>query len=499
MKESNTPVLIVGAGPTGLVLALWLKKSGIPFRIIDKSMGPGTASRAIAVQARTLEFYRQLGIADQLLSAGTLSEKFTMYRRGKVAAVAHLGPFGQDVSPFPYLLFCAQDIHEKILCDELKKLGVEVERQTEIVEFSEDSKGVRAVVQSTKGKETIRAEYLCGCDGAHSAVRHGLHTPFPGGDYSHVFFVADAQVEKMPNEGIGISFSREDFCIIMPIKIKDSVRLIGIVPPDAEAKENIEFNDVRESVARNTGLHVTKVNWFSTYHVHHRVADSFQKGRVFLAGDAGHIHSPVGGQGMNTGIGDAVNLAWKLACVLKRDCSSKLLNSYNPERISFARTLIQTTDTAFKIVASRSWIGGFFRMYIFPNAFAFFSRFRPILKFLFRTVSQTRIHYHDSFLSEGVAGNVRAGDRLPWIKTITGDNYESLRSLNWQIHIYGEAQRGFKSALPDLQIEEFPWSKEAEAKGFMENAVYLLRPDGYVAFASENQNAVMVNEYLRSI
>ncbi len=499
MKQASTPVLIVGAGPTGLVLALWLKRSGIPFRIIDKSEKPGTASRALAVQARTLEFYRQLGIADKLTAAGISADDFTMYRNGQVLAVAHLGPMGQDISAFPYLLFCAQDIHEQILCDELKKLGVEVERQTEIVEFAEDSTGVTAVIQSAEGKETIRAEYLCGCDGAHSTIRHGLRTPFPGGDYSHIFFVADAQVEKMPKDGIGVSFNRDDFCIIMPIKLKGSVRLIGIVPRQIEAHAKISFEDVRETVAHNTGLNVMAVNWFSTYHVHHRVADYFQRGRVFLAGDAGHIHSPVGGQGMNTGIGDAVNLAWKLAFVLKGATSRRLLDSYNPERIAFARTLIQTTDTAFKFVASRTFFGRIFRMYIFPNVFALMSRYQLVLKQLFRTVSQTRIHYRDSFLSEGSAGDVRAGDRLPWIKTVTGDNYESLRSLQWQVHIYGEAQRNFKMALPDLQIEEFPWSKEAESKGFMENAVYLLRPDGYVAYASENQNAVMVNEYLRAL
>lgn len=494
--ETNVPILIVGAGPTGLVLALWLKKAGIDFRIIDKSTGPGLTSRAIAVQARTLEFYRQLGIADRLIDAGVRAEDFYMVRKGHLKATAHLGALGKEKSFYPYLLFCAQDLHEKILIEELDKLGVKVERQTELLGFDEDKTGVAAELKSPRGSETVRVQYLCGCDGAHSAVRHAIHAPFPGGDYSHVFYVADAKVEKKPREGLSVSFSREDFCIIMPIKLLDSVRLIGIVPEESENKEPIAFEDVRESAERNTGLKVTGVNWFSTYHVHHRVAEHFRSGRVFLAGDAGHIHSPVGGQGMNTGIGDAINLAWKLANVIQGRFSSKLLNSYEPERIEFARTLIQTTDTAFKIVASRSMVGQFFRAYVFPNAFAFLTQFKVFLRFAFRTVSQTRIHYRDSSLSEGAAGDVQAGDRLPWVKQTNGDNYESLASRDWQIHVYGKVNERFRDSTM-MPVHEFEWNKDAEAKGLMQDAMYLIRPDGYVGFADENQNAVMVGEYFR--
>lgn len=494
----NVPILIIGAGPTGLSLALWLKKAGIDFRIVDQSKGPGLASRAIAVQARTLEFYRQLGVAHRLIEAGVRADDFFLIRKGQLKATAHLGALGKDKSYFPYLLFCAQDEHEKILIDELKKLGTEIERETQLVDFTEDHDGVTATLQTSKGKETVRALYMCGCDGAHSAVRHGLNMPFAGGDYTHIFFVADVKVEKKPKNGISVSFSREDFCIIMPIKTLDSVRLIGIVPQESEQKEKITFEDVRAHAELNTGLKVTAVNWFSSYRIHHRIAEHFRSNRVFLLGDAGHIHSPAGGQGMNTGIGDSINLAWKLANVIQGRFSSKILDSYEPERRGFAVILLQTTDTAFKFIASRSFIGQMFRVFVLPGLFAFVTRFNFFLNFMFRTLSQTRIHYRDSFLSEGSAGQVQAGDRLPWVKFSNGDNYETLSARDWQIHIYGQADEKFKT-MALMPVHELEWNTDAEAKGLMQNAVYVLRPDGHVVFASENQNAVMLYEYFDSL
>ncbi len=212
-----------------------------------------------------------------------------------------------------------------MLVNTLKELGTEVERNTELIDFKQDGKNVVSTVNSPRGKESILSDYLCGCDGAHSTVRHGLKEEFKGGTYSQVFFVADVKATgKSGEDGVQISVSKQDFCIIMPIKTLGSIRLTGLVPSASEKKEKITYEDVREAVARNTGLHVSEVVWFSVYHVHHRVAGDFHKDRVFLSGDAGHIHSPAGGQGMNTGIGDAINLAWKLADVIQGRFSKQL-------------------------------------------------------------------------------------------------------------------------------------------------------------------------------
>jgi len=184
----------------------------------------------------------------------------------------------------------------------------------------------RATVESPRGTEVVEAQYLCGCDGASSTTRHLLGIEFPGGTYAQVFFVADAAVSGAAAEGgLQACLGVRDFCLVIPVRSTGSFRLIGLVPPAHERQETIRFEDVAESVTRTTGLAVHAVNWFSAYQLHHRVAARFRQGRAFLLGDAGHIHSPAGGQGMNTGIGDAVNLAWKLAAVVKQRASPALL------------------------------------------------------------------------------------------------------------------------------------------------------------------------------
>ena len=190
-------------------------------------------------------------------------------------------------------------------------------------------------------------------------------------------------------------------------------------------------------------IDVERVHWFSTYRVHHRVADHFRQGRAFLLGDAAHIHSPVGGQGMNTGIGDAVNLAWKLAAVLRGRAAPSLLDSYEPERIAFARRLVATTDRAFTAVTSPGAIARRVRLNIVPLVMPALFALATTRRFMFRTISQTAVNYRGSSLSEGRAGTVHGGDRLPWVNAsasgVAEDNFAPLTSLDWQVHVYGDA------------------------------------------------------------
>ncbi|MGZ3690438.1 MAG: FAD-dependent monooxygenase [Pseudobdellovibrio sp.] len=500
---NRTQVLIAGAGPTGLVMALWLKKRGINFRIIDKAPAPGLTSRALAVQTRTLEFYRQLGIADNLIAAGVQVKELILRRAGNEVARARFGAVGKELSPFASILFCSQDVHEALLCDILQKMGVEIERETELVEFTQDEKSVTAKIKSPHGEETLTADYLTGCDGAHSITRHKMPTEFPGAPYSQVFYVADviATGDESTDKYVQVSVSREDFCIIMPIKSKGSIRLIGIVPPDKEKNSVIEFDDVRESVSRNTGLRVEKVNWFSVYHVHHRLAENFQHGRVFIAGDAGHIHSPAGGQGMNTGIGDAVNLAWKLSDVLQGRASEKILKTYEDERRAFAKTLLQTTDQLFKIIATRSFFGSLVRAYVVPTFFSGITRIKPALKLMFRTISQIRINYRGSFLSVGDTDNfeIQPGDRLPWVTNSTGNNFDNLKSLDWQVHVYGKATPSLLKAVKSAPVYEYEWNLMAKKNGLLEDAVYVIRPDGHVGYAGYYQDGAEIEAYFAKL
>src|SRR6185503_8657570 len=229
-----------------------------------------------------------------------------------------------------------------------------------------------------------------------------------------------------------------EFLIVFPLKGGRRARLIGVVRDDAETrKHDLTWNDVGQDIIARMGIVVERVNWFSTYRVHHRVADHFRTGRAFLLGDAAHVHSPVGGQGMNTGIGDAVNLAWKIADVLHQRAPAALLDSYEPERIGFARRLVATTDRAFTVVTSRGPIARFVRTTLAPVLIPRLFRSSAVRRLMFRTVSQTGVRYRDSPLSEGRAGRVHGGDRLPWVEA--ADTFAPLTSLAWQVHVYGAA------------------------------------------------------------
>jgi 2-polyprenyl-6-methoxyphenol hydroxylase-like FAD-dependent oxidoreductase len=499
----NTDVLIVGAGPTGLVLALWLTRLGVSVRIIDKTAEPGTTSRALAVQARTLELYRQLGLADAVVTRGRKMTTINLWRTGTHVAHVVFGDMGADLSPFPYALIYPQDEHERLLIDRLAEAGVQVERQTELVAFQETAGAVRARLTRADGSTyACEAAYLAGCDGAHSAVRDGLRIGFPGGTYNRLFYVADidARGDVMNGELHG-ALDTTDFLIVFPLKDDGRARLIGTVRTAAEhQRDDLTWDDVSQRVIEWMRIDVKRVHWFSTYRVHHRVADQFQKGRTFLLGDAAHIHSPVGGQGMNTGIGDAVNLAWKIAGVVHGRADASLLDSYEPERIAFARRLVATTDRAFTGVTSDGAIARRVRLNIVPAVAPAVFAFRAARRFMFRTVSQTAVHYRASSLSQGRAGGVHGGDRLPWVPVdqTDRDNFTPLTSLDWQVHVYGDASGEIRAACDErkLPLHVFPWRPAMGRIGLQCNAVYLVRPDGYVALADPEASATAITSYL---
>jgi 2-polyprenyl-6-methoxyphenol hydroxylase-like FAD-dependent oxidoreductase len=498
-------VLIIGAGPTGLVLALWLTRLGVRLRIIDKTAEPGTTSRALAVQARTLELYGQMGLAEAVIERGRKTMAVNLWVAGKKTAHAVFGEMGAGLSPFPYALIFPQDEHERLLIDRLAEQGVQVERQTELQGFEEASGRVLARLKRLDAAlETCEASYIAGCDGAHSTVRTAIGTGFPGGVYAHLFYVADVEASGATMNGeLHVALDRTDFLAVFPLKGKGRARLIGTVREEAEQQhENLSWNDVSKRVIGWIRIDVERVNWFSTYHVHHRVADHFRKGRAFLLGDAAHIHSPVGGQGMNTGIGDAVNLAWKLAAVLRGRADGSLLDTYEPERIAFARRLVATTDQAFTGVTSSGALARLIRLHLVPLFIPLFFALKTMRRFLFRMVSQTAVNYRGSSLSEGTTGTIHGGDRLPWVKTkvngVESDNFAPLSALDWQVHVYGDAAPEIRTACDGrkLPLHVFPWHPEMSGAGLLHNAIYLVRPDGYVALADPIGSATALASYL---
>jgi 2-polyprenyl-6-methoxyphenol hydroxylase-like FAD-dependent oxidoreductase len=500
-----TDVLIVGAGPTGLVLALWLTRLGVRVRVVDKTAEPGTTSRALGVQARTLELYRQMGLADAVVERGRKVGAANLWVAGKQMAHAVFGDMGAGLSPFPYVLIFPQDEHERLLIDRLAEAGVEVERQTELVDFADADGHVLASLKRTDGAvASCEAAYVAGCDGAHSIVREALKIGFPGGTYAHLFYVADVEASGSAMNGeLHVALDTTDFLAVFPLKEERRARLIGTVRAESAGEhEQLSWSDVSRRVIEWMRIDVARVHWFSTYRVHHRVADRFREGRAFLLGDAAHIHSPVGAQGMNTGIGDAVNLAWKLAAVIQRRADASLLDSYEPERIAFARRLVETTDRAFTGVTSDSAIARRVRLNVVPLLMPSLFELASVRRFMFRTVSQTMVNYRGSSLSEGRAGTIHGGDRLPWVQTdvnVAGeDNFAPLKSLDWQVHVYGDAEPGLQAVCDghELPLHIFPWRSEMGRAGLKRSALYLVRPDGYVALADPEGSATAITSYL---
>jgi 2-polyprenyl-6-methoxyphenol hydroxylase-like FAD-dependent oxidoreductase len=491
-------VLIVGAGPTGLVLALWLTRQRVKVRVVDRSEGPGTTSRALAVQARTLELYRQLDLTDAVLEQGHRVPAIDLWVRGRSAARVSLENLNRDLTPYGPCVY-PQDLHERLLIARLNALGVEVERGTELTAFEHRADRVCASLTVSGRQQTIEAAYLAGCDGARSVVRQGLGAGFPGGTYQQVFYVADVDAAGPALNGeLHIDLDEADFLAVFPLKGAGRARLIGTVRDErAERAESLQFDDVSARAIRQMKLQINKVNWFSTYRVHHRVSERFQVGRVFLLGDAAHIHSPAGGQGMNTGIGDAVNLGWKLRAVLCGQATDALLQTYETERRAFAQRLVASTDRGFSLATAPGKLAHLVRTRLVPLVVPLLFGFRATRTYLFRTVSQLTLTYRDSAISEGRAGAVRGGDRLPWVRTPNGDNFDAFAAIGWQLHVYGALQPELGSWCQQrgLALQPHAWQESFGRSGLRRDAMYLVRPDTYVALTSCTQDPRLLARY----
>ncbi len=499
-------VLIVGAGPSGLVLAMWLTKQGVKVRIVDKTDAPGTTSRAMAVQARTLELYRQLDLTDEVLAAGHITPAINLWTAGTKRATLAFGTAGIDLTPYPYLFVYPQDQHERLLVATLKALGVEVERRTECISFEDKGDHVLSTLRLPDGLEKrFESAFIVGCDGARSIVRHGIGAAFPGGTYEKFFYVADVEASGPAANGeANIALDSSDFVAWLPYTDSGKGRLIGVASNagetiDKDKAASMTFDDVGQDALDSIGLKVEKVNWFSTYHVHHRVTDRYKRGRAFIVGDAAHIHSPAGGQGMNTGIGDAINLAWKLAAVMKQNAPDSLLDSYEAERRAFALKLVETTDRMFSFVSSDGNFAEFMRIHIAPLFAPLVFRVEAIREYIFRMVSQAMISYRNGPIAQGAAGDVHGGDRLPWVRE--ADNYESLSSIAWQVHVYGDTRDDLIAwcEAEGIALHRFEFTAAHEGVGLVRDAAYLMRPDSYVGCIESNADVSVLDAYLKRI
>ena len=509
-------VLIVGAGPTGLMLANQLARRGVRASIIDRHPGPARETRALGVQARTLEIYSHLGLARKALELGKPGTGANIWAEGRRMARVPLSDAGGSVTPYPYILILGQDDNERIMGERLRDSGASVQWNTELVSLEQHADRVEATLKQADGSaREIEAAWVAGCDGARSTVREACGITFAGAPYEHVFYVADTEATgTMVADEVNVYLWREGFHLFFPMRGKDHWRVVGILPPGLRDGDDVSFESVVPSLRGEAGTELAfkACSWFSTYRIHHRRALRFRDRRCFLLGDAGHIHSPVGAQGMNTGLQDAYNLAWKLALVVDGRADAALLDSYDEERVPVARRLLNTTDRAFRLIVSDSWLAGLFRTQILARMAAFAMSRQSIQSFAFRVVSQTGIHYRDSSLSQSLdglpAGAPRAGDRFPWLRLRLAANgsvedvFDKLDDTRFNLVVIGqdplsEPALGLGELLRVHAIPADPGNDAELARVQIPRpSFYLLRPDGHVGLCGLRLDPAALTRYL---
>ena len=516
----HVDVLIVGAGPTGLMLANQLARRGVHFLIIDRHSGPAQQTRAMAVHARTLEIYEKMGIADEALALGARGTGANMWANGRWNARVPIGDIGQGVSPFPFVLTLGQDDNERILGKNLATLGAAVEWSTELVSLAQKPMHVGATLRGPDGTHReITAAWVAGCDGSRSAVREMCGIGFPGEPYEHTFFVADTEVTGPMKPGeLNVYLWRDGFHLFFPMRGQDRWRVIGILPKELRARDDVTFERLAPSIRQQAGAAIDfkSCSWFSTYRIYHRAAERFRDGRCFLLGDAAHVHSPMGGQGMNTGLQDAYNLAWKLALVIKGRAGSALLGTYEQERMPVAQRLLQTTDRAFQLLVADNWFASIVRTRLIGKIAARAMTFARARKLAFRTLSQTGISYPASSLSQNLPGLSKdapaAGDRFPWMQLRrasggpTVDLFDELDDTRFNLLVFGEPSNlapvaGEVADLVDVHtFPRDPGNQAAlESARVPQPSFYLLRPDGHVGLCGPRLDIEAIRQYLAAL
>lgn len=549
---SQTPdVVIVGAGPTGLMAAALLTRCGLTVRILDKNERQAQESRAFGLHARSLELFLNAGLADEFLNRGLIATGAQVFVNGKQAAELNLDDLGRTDTPYSFVMMVPQWDTEAILADDLRRRGIEVERQVEVTGFEQSAEGV--VVQAkdkSGGNAEVRGAYLLGADGAHSMVRKGLNLRFEGAPYPQSFLLADCEIVWPLDYGhMKLFFRGHDFAIYLPLRGKALGRVIASkagegVPMNRSAEattaEPVSLEEVQTALREASGLDITLKNpaWLTRYRIHHRGVDRYRVGRAFVAGDAAHIHSPAGGQGMNTGLQDAANLAWKLALVRKGAAPERLLDTYHAERWPVGRNVLHYTDKLFAGATSQTgWVTGL-RDWLLPAIAGTLSKSGLVRARAFHFLSQLGIRYadndflfdaasphaprewregltagrrapngliarhHDVFdLTQGYRFQALALSRKPLDGEEIGRLSEDLAGLPKSIGLDLETHIVAQSLIGrDPRIIRAESNEAFEAYGVSHQTpqgLFLIRPDGYIAYRADGLNVERLRRFIR--
>ncbi|WP_255557116.1 FAD-dependent monooxygenase [Paeniglutamicibacter sp. Y32M11] len=500
----HTDVLVIGAGPTGLMAGAWLQKFGIPALVIDPKSGPTRESRALALQARSMEIYRQLGLAEKVKERAVPAGELRPGIGARSFKSIKLNRLGYSQTAYAGLTMLEQSANEELLSEQLAAGGHDVLWGHGFDSLQDTGEHLLIKCTGPNGPVDITASYVIAADGASSPVRESLDIKFKGNTNDEVFYVLDAQGVTGTGSGINLRFSEENFMLGFPMGPgadgAQRRRLLGILhdPATASQRPDIDEDRARNNLRDEFGIRYSSAAWFATYRVHHRVAEHFAKGRVFLAGDAAHIHSPVGAQGMNTGLQDAHNLVCKLADVLTGRMPESYLARYEAERRPVALRLVATTDKLFAAATANTTLARLVRTRLLPMIWPIAIRLMgriPAGRRAFGYLSQIRIHYwmddgaaDRATLATGFARTRRRGAvlgrRLPWVPNRSGehpDNFEVLNDASWQVHIYGPLGRERGQELADeysVPLHEFA---PAPKRSLPDGSVVLVRPDMFVA------------------
>jgi 2-polyprenyl-6-methoxyphenol hydroxylase-like FAD-dependent oxidoreductase len=498
--HQKTHVVIVGAGPTGLSLAAQLLRYQIDFIIIEKNERTTPFSKALVVQARSLEILNELGLAKRAINHGRITTALNLFHNGKQKAAINIAGLGNGLSPYPFALSLEQSKTEKLLVEYLSENNHEILWKSEFIRFEQKENSVWIYFKdASRQEQIIEAAFLVGCDGAGSQVRHQMGISLEGDTVPKIFYVADVKLKSpvIHKDELYIFLIKKGFILFFPMEGEGHYRIVGILPDKTE-NEKVTFGDIENGIMNEVEIpvHFDKVMWFSTYKVHSRKAGTFMGDKCFIAGDAAHIHTPAGGQGMNTGIQDAYNLAWKMAFSIRYKASTLVLESYNTERLKNAVHLLQTTDRMFDIMAGTNKFWNFIRLNIFPNIIHFVLSKRILNKRIFPLISDIGIAYPDSQLTiKSSIGKIRAGDRMPYFEFSDGSKiFDYLSEPCFKILYFGKDQNHPFGLFENQEFKitkhlfsEIPVSIFKNHKDFY----ILLRPDNHISYLGKDQKICM--------